>query len=169
MKKRKHAGVHHNRSTQAKRGSKNRSVDLDFDDIESGEDSDTELQAKAVAKAQDEAVPEETADEKRVRVAKEYLEKLAAAQREDDENDSGPEDDFFDGGIIGGDKDDVVNKQLLEDALEKAGKTSIEMAKKIWSGDLEPHCRSFRVSVFVAWRCTNWHSPLTFDTCVNEP
>ena len=145
MKKRKHAGVFHNRSATAKRGAKNRSVDLAFDDVESGESDDEVAAGKSLAAAKASAEPEETADEKRVRVAKEFLERLAQSQAEDRENDSGADDEFFERGIIGGEKDDILNQKLLEDALEKAGKASVELAEKLWTEALVPHCRSFRV------------------------
>mgnify|MGYP000512721876 CR=1 FL=1 len=137
-KRKKHSGVHYDRST-ARRGAKNRSTDLDFDEIDSGDSDDEQLLSNDRTQRDD--TPEETADEKRVRIAKEYLELLAQKQSEEDQNG----DDFFNGGIVGG-EDDAVNQQLVQDALDRAGKTFVELADRLWTEQLQPDCRAFRVS-----------------------
>jgi hypothetical protein len=146
MPKRKQAGVHHQRSATAKRGGRDRSVALEFDHVDSGESGDEDGDAGAAAAlAEAEALAaaesEETADEKRLRLAKEFLEKLAKSQAEGGDDD----DEFFDRGIVSADADDAVNRQLVADALEKSGKATVELADALWTGDLEPVCRSFRV------------------------
>ncbi|KAK3432669.1 hypothetical protein EUGRSUZ_D00190 [Eucalyptus grandis] len=114
--------------------------DDDGGDIIPSDASDEEEGGGGVAgEAEESEFDRETADEKRQRVAKEYLERIRAiARREKEDEDEGEEeeeeeeeDDVFGGRESDGVRDSLVSKILQQEQLEDSGRVQRRMASRV--------------------------------------
>ncbi|XP_068107672.1 U3 small nucleolar RNA-interacting protein 2 [Hyperolius riggenbachi] len=98
--------------TEAQKKKKKKTVNL-REEIES--DSDTELAPTRKKKQDEEEDLEETAQEKKLRLAKEYLQQLQAQEEERQDDES----------------QDVIASRLQEDVLEQRGRLRRQLAKEL--------------------------------------
>ncbi|XP_010905427.2 U3 snoRNP-associated protein-like YAOH [Elaeis guineensis] len=113
--------------SNAKRRCKGRADD-DDDDLESLE-SDDEL-ADGGGEEEGPAEPEETADEKRVRVAREHLERIRAVARKVEEEER-EEDEELGREEREGRRDSLVAEILQKDQLEESGRVTRFLASRV--------------------------------------
>ena len=97
------------------------------DEIESGESD--EDNAFVDEGAENEEFEEETADEKRKRLANEYLEKIREIARRGKEREDEEKDDDDESGDEGG-KDSLVAQILQQEQLEDSGRVRREIASR---------------------------------------
>ncbi|KAF8037108.1 hypothetical protein BT93_B0123 [Corymbia citriodora subsp. variegata] len=107
----------------------------DNDDIIASESSDDEEGVSVAREAEESEFDRETADEKRQRVAKEYLDRIRAiARREKEDEDEGEEEDDeddedeFGGTERDGVRDSLVSKILQQEQLEESGRVRRQIA-----------------------------------------
>lgn len=122
---------------------KRRRVEDDGMDDDDGDDDDDMIFSGAsdeegvAEEAEESEFDRETADEKRQRVAKEYLDKIRAiARREKEDDDEGGEDeeeeeDEFGGRVRDGVRDSLVSKILQQEQLEESGRVRRQIASRV--------------------------------------
>ncbi|XP_022140121.1 U3 snoRNP-associated protein-like EMB2271 [Momordica charantia] len=114
---------------------KRRKIVDDNDEIESGEsDEDNGFMGSDAERgkyegAEDEQFEEETADEKRKRVAKEYLEKIREIARREKQREDEEKDEDESGGE--GERDSLVAQILQQEQLEDSGRVRREIASRV--------------------------------------
>ena len=96
------------------------------DEIESGESDED----NGFVSAEDVEFEEETADEKRKRVASEYLEKIREIARREKEREDKEKDEDESGDE--GEKDSLVAQILQQEQLEDSGRVRREIASRYW-------------------------------------
>lgn len=99
-------------------------------------DSENELENHYDESDEIESEEEETVQEKKIRMAKEFIEELRK-QKEEDANDKG-DSDFF------------VSRKLEEDLQSKTGKLRKELAQKYKSGEIKHQFKGHRLTVTCA-------------------
>ncbi|KAJ0017477.1 hypothetical protein Pint_11153 [Pistacia integerrima] len=105
---------------------KRRKFNYDDDDIDSGESEDYDNEIRGGGS--DDSEVEETADEKRKRVATAYLEKIREIARREKE---GEEEDGRDEGEKEGERDSLVAKILQQEQLEESGRVRRVIASRV--------------------------------------
>ncbi|XP_010923673.1 U3 snoRNP-associated protein-like EMB2271 [Elaeis guineensis] len=108
----------------------------DDDDLESLESDDEP--ANNWGEEEEAAEPEETADEKRVRMAREHLEKIRAIARKVEEEEEGEEGDEEEGREEGdeGRRDSLVAEILQKDQHEDSGRVRRFLASRVLSPEI---------------------------------
>jgi ribosomal RNA-processing protein 9 len=97
--------------------------EIDDDDIASSDDDEDD---HTPSFQEDDSSEEENLEVKKVRLAREYLEKIDAS---DDSGDASDDDDDYDDASL--DKDDTVSRKLQRDRLKQAGALEREYADKV--------------------------------------
>lgn len=102
------------------------------DDLESMESDDdlADLDAGQEEEEEGEGVPEETADEKRVRVAKEHLERIRAIAKRVEEEEEEEEDEEEGRDEREGKRDSLVAEILQKEQLEESGRVRRYIASR---------------------------------------
>lgn len=103
----------------------------DDDDFDSGNDDDSE--------DDDDEEEEETVDDKRLRLAREYLDKMEATRESDEENDDDDgetDDDDSADDIVGDDRIDGLGKRMAKERLRRSGLLDLHVADSVATGIL---------------------------------
>ena len=107
---------------------------LDDEDVESDDDDDNFDSGNYDDSEDDDEEEEETVDAKRLRLAREYLDKMEATRESDDDGDSDDGDNADD--IVGDDRIDGLGKRMAKERLRRSGLLDLHIADSVATGIL---------------------------------